>query len=98
MARGKGITEYRALGSVTVTSDGASSSIDFGKAAYALIEKLEAEHAKLPKVDDLVDVDTFITGNVAFKGYGVTISADFAAGDYTVTFVEERPNATNDIT
>ncbi len=99
MARGKGITEYRTLGAVTVESTGAPNSIDFGKAAYALIEKLEAEHAKVPKTaaDALAGVATFITGNVTHRGYGVTVTADFVAGDYTVTYVEDRPNATNDI-
>lgn len=94
MARAKGVSDYRTIGTVTVT--GAGFPDGFLGAADSLIKRLEFEHATNPKTaaDALVDVPTFITGNLPFEGYGVTVSADFIAGDYTITYVETRPNAT----
>lgn len=83
----------------TVSITGVGVPDGFIGAVDTLIKRLEAEHAQVPKLpaDNLVAVTTFISSNIPFEGYAVTIDADFAAATYTVAYVETRPNVLNDI-
>ena len=92
MARAKAVTNFRPF---TVAITGTDVPDGFLGAVDTLIKRLEFEHAKSPKLpaDNLVGVTTFISSNLPFEGYAVTVDADFAAATYTVAYVETRPNA-----
>lgn len=96
MARAKSITNFRPF---TVSITGTDVPDGFIGAVDTLIKRLEFEHARVPKLpaDNLAAVTTFISSNIPFEGYAVTIDADFAAATYSVEYVETRPNAVNDI-
>lgn len=95
MANTKAITEYRPL---TISITGADAPTNFIGAAKELIQDLEYQYNRNPSAQtDLTAVTTFIVGNHPHEGYAVTVTAVFATGEYTVEYVETRPNATNSI-
>lgn len=94
MARAQAVTEPRPI---TVAITGIDTTANFIGAVKELIQRFEFAYAKDSTIADLTAVETFITGNIPFEGYAVTVTTDLAAGSYTVDYVETRPNAVNDI-
>lgn len=90
---GQAITEFRALGDVSIT--GAAISIDAQKAAVKLIADLEAKYAKLGAAGapDLTAATVIKTGSLPYQVHVFTVTTVMANGDYTIVFVESRPEA-----
>lgn len=93
--RGQAITEKR---NVTITVTGAPMSIDAYHAVNNKVELLEALYHQNPSAAaDLTAQASVFTGKLPFKIYTFNVTTVYANGEYTFTFVEERPNVDNEL-
>lgn len=99
MATRRAQTEFR---NVSITFDNGvdaqlAAPIDSYKAAIVKVEDIEGVYATKGSFDDVTDKTILVTGTNPNKIYVFDLTTVVANGTYEFVFVEERPNALNEV-
>lgn len=99
MATRRAQTEFRNV-SITFnngTDEQLVAPIDSYKAAIVRVEEIEGVYATRGSFTDVTDKTILVTGTSPNKIYVFDLTTVVATGTYEFVFVEERPNALNEV-